>query len=218
MLGTRRLFDMVLGNIPMTAGRLQQFLQPRLTVSYGFAGDWRAKVSYGVYTQDLITITNEDDLISLFDAWIYLPDELRPEEARHYVAGIEGRLAPRLSTSLQVYLKDYRAIALYNPDKIFAEDPDYINGTGKSTLIRIMAGEEKERIGKQPVVSEVDIFIARLDVHARLLMEEGKKVIQVTEFVTANELASMMNVNVSPVARWVWKECSAPALKLPPPG
>jgi hypothetical protein len=122
----------VLGNRSVP---LRQILQPRLTVSLNLAGNWVAKAAFGVYTQNIITINNEDDLISLFDAWIYLPDKLRPEEADHYVLGLEGNILPQLSASIQGYVKDYRSIALYNPDKIFPDDPDYLSGTGTSSGI-----------------------------------------------------------------------------------
>ncbi|HTS00710.1 MAG TPA: TonB-dependent receptor, partial [Bacteroidota bacterium] len=132
MISTSILGD---GGIP-----LRQILQPRLSVSCALGDSWLVKAAYGVYTQNIITISNEDDLISLFDAWLYLPDNLRPEEADHYVLGVEGSLTQRLSLSVQGYVKDYRSIALYNPDKIFPDDPDYLAGTGISsgveTLVR----------------------------------------------------------------------------------
>ena len=125
----------VLGNRSVP---LRQILQPRLTASCNVAGNWMVKAAYGVFTQNIITINNEDDLISLFDAWVYLPDQLRPEEADHYVLGIEGNITPELSASVQGYVKDYRSLALYNPDKIFPEDPDYISGTGTSSGIETL--------------------------------------------------------------------------------
>lgn len=130
----------VLGNNSVP---FRQILQPRLTLSLNLAGNWVAKAAFGVFTQNIITVNNEDDLISLFDAWVYLPENLRPEEADHYVFGLEGNFTPRLSASVQGYVKDYTSIALYNPDKIFPTDPDYISGTGRSsgieTLLRYSA-------------------------------------------------------------------------------
>jgi hypothetical protein len=61
---------------------------------------------------------------------VFLPKELRPEEARHYVLGLGGNIVPSLATDVQVYAKDYRSITLYNNEKVFPTDPDYINGTG----------------------------------------------------------------------------------------
>ena len=109
---------------------IQQGLQPRLTLSYDLGRTWVAKASYGVFTQDLITVSNEDDLITLFDAWVFLPEELRPEVAHHYVLGVEGNLLPSLALSVQAYAKEYSSLTLYNSLKVFPEDPDYINGTG----------------------------------------------------------------------------------------
>lgn len=111
---------------------LPQSVQPRLTLSWSLAGNWVAKASYGLFTQNLISISNEDDLISLFDAWIFLPENLRPEEAVHYVLGLEGNIFPQLATSVQVYAKDYTSITLYNPSKLFPSDPDYLSGTGNA--------------------------------------------------------------------------------------
>ncbi len=129
------LFDIVLGNKP---GYFLQSAQPRLMAMVSFGNTWLAKASFGVYTQNLITMNNEDDLISLFDAWLYLPLKLRPETAYHYVLGLEGKLFPPLSASLQAYIKDYRSITLYNPDKIFPEDPDYISGRGVSSGVEVL--------------------------------------------------------------------------------
>ncbi|HTO92753.1 MAG TPA: TonB-dependent receptor [Bacteroidota bacterium] len=119
-------------------GPLLQCLQPRITLTWDFGQSWLAKASYGIFTQNLITVSNEDDLISLFDAWVWLPDRLRPEEARHYVLGLEGNLLPSLATSVQVYLKDFRSLTLYNADKIFPDDPDYISGTGIARGLEVL--------------------------------------------------------------------------------
>jgi hypothetical protein len=127
--------EAVLGNRSVP---LRQILQPRLTLSYNLSGNWIAKAAFGVFTQNIITINNEDDLISLFDAWVYLPDQLRPEEADHYILGLEGNFTPQLAASIQGYIKDYKSLALYNPDKIFPEDPDYILGTGISSGIETL--------------------------------------------------------------------------------
>jgi hypothetical protein len=105
-------------------------LQPRMNVSYLLESDWRIKFSYGVYSQNLITLTNEDDVISLFEAWIYLPDNTEPEIAKHYVAGIDGNLFSELSLNVQTYYKDYSSLVLYNREKKYAIEPDYINGSG----------------------------------------------------------------------------------------
>lgn len=117
-----------------------EVLQPRLNLSYNIGEGWRLKTSYGRYTQSMITVNNEDDVISIFDAWIKVPDALKSEQADHYVAGIEGNLLPTLSTSFQTYYKKYNSLVSYNRDKVDAFDPDYVNTRGAAygfeTLVR----------------------------------------------------------------------------------
>lgn len=109
-----------------------EVIQPRLNLSLRLFEDWKTKVSYGRFSQNIITVNNEDDIISLFDAWIKVPDELEPEQADHYVAGLEGNIGRNLSTSFQGYYKSYGSLVSYNRDKVDAQDPDYVNSTGKA--------------------------------------------------------------------------------------
>jgi len=121
-------------------GGQMEVLQPRLSLSYLLEGTWRAKIAFGRFTQNMITVNNEDDVIPIFDAWIQVPRDLRSERADHYVAGIDGNVLRNLSTSFQSYYKSYGSLIAYNRDKIDASDPDYIQATGKAfgfeTLIR----------------------------------------------------------------------------------
>lgn len=107
-------------------------LQPRLNMSIGLVNDWKFKISYGRFTQNIITVNNEDDVISIFDAWIPIPEELESEQADHYVTGLEGNIIPQLSFNVQTYYKRYGSLVTYNRDKVDAQDPDYINSTGKA--------------------------------------------------------------------------------------
>ncbi len=109
-----------------------QALQPRASLALRLSDLWRARVSFGVYNQRVITISNEDDITSLFEAWISLSDPLRPEESHHYVVGFEGLLTDVLSIDVQAYYKNYPSLVLYNREKSFPEDPDYINGKGRA--------------------------------------------------------------------------------------
>ncbi|MEO8168703.1 MAG: TonB-dependent receptor, partial [bacterium] len=69
-----------------------QGFQPRVSLVYQLSNAWRTKFGAGVYNQRVITISNEDDITSLFDAWISIPKELKFEEAHHYVFGVEGMI------------------------------------------------------------------------------------------------------------------------------
>lgn len=111
---------------------MRTILQPRMNFSYLFEFDWRIKLSYGMFSQNLITLTNEDDIVSLFEAWIYIPEKLEPETATHYIAGFSGNIFSELSLDVQTYFKDYTSLVVYNREKKYFTEPDYINGRGKA--------------------------------------------------------------------------------------
>ncbi len=113
-------------------GTSAYWLQPRLNASLALFHDWRLKLSYGRMTQYVITVNNEDDLISLFDAWIAVPEDLEPEHADHIVAGIGGSVLSLLGLDIQAYYKDFGSLITYNRDKLVATDPDYVNGAGSA--------------------------------------------------------------------------------------
>jgi len=107
-------------------------------VSYQLLGNWRAKASAGLFSQRSITVSNEDDIMSIFDAWIKVPENLPPEKAVHLVLGVEGNVTENASVSLQSYYKDYSSLVAYNRDKVDVSDPDYITGSGLSSGLEVV--------------------------------------------------------------------------------
>ncbi len=107
-------------------------IQPRLNLSYLLTGTWRAKASIGRFSQRMLTVGNEDDVISIFDAWISVPKSMQPEQADHFVLGLSGNLTEQATMNLETYYKKYSSLVVYNRDKIDASDPDYIQGSGDS--------------------------------------------------------------------------------------
>jgi hypothetical protein len=113
-------------------------VQPRGNVSYLLPGTWRAKAAFGRFTQHMVTVVSEDDIISLIDPWIRIPDNLPPEQADHYVVGLTGNLSEQSFLTLEGYFKHYGSLVAYNRDKVDATDPDYIQGTGTSYGAEVM--------------------------------------------------------------------------------
>ena len=107
-------------------------IQPRINMSYALNDPILLKASYGRFSQNMITINNEDDVIALFDAWVPIPEDLDPERADHYVAGVDWTVLRELSAGLQGYYKNYVSLVTYNQDKVDADDPDYVNSTGEA--------------------------------------------------------------------------------------
>lgn len=110
----------------------QGVLQPRINLSYEMWGNWKTKVSYGRVSQNVITLSNEDDIISIFDAWAKVPDYLPSEVSDHFVLGWDGNATEHISLDIQGYYKYYSSLVAYNRNKVDALDPDYIIAKGKS--------------------------------------------------------------------------------------
>lgn len=113
-------------------GRSVYAIQPRIALSYSLDELWKLKMAYGRYTQNEVTVNNEDDVLSLFDAWIAVPDDMPPEHADHVVVGLSGTAASNLGVDLETYFKRYGALLTYNPEKLVSTDPDFTNGSGHS--------------------------------------------------------------------------------------
>lgn len=124
-------FRLELGAL-VSGGSFSNEFQPRLSLSYLWLANWRLKAAYGRVTQRMLTIANEDEVVSVFEGWISVPENLPPEQADHYVLGLSGALSENLSVNLEGYYKYYRSLVVYNRIKNEPGDPDYIRGTGQS--------------------------------------------------------------------------------------
>ncbi|GJQ21173.1 MAG: TonB-dependent receptor [Bacteroidia bacterium] len=107
-----------------------EYLQPRITVAKSLTATVRAKISYGRITQNLATLTNEDDVISIVDPWIEVPQYLRSQIADHWVAGVDWQAGLTTAIGIEVYAKRFSSLLVYNRRKVDELDPDYISGKG----------------------------------------------------------------------------------------
>jgi outer membrane receptor protein involved in Fe transport len=108
--------------------------EPRLALNYDISPALSLKASYARVHQRLVTITNEDDVVSLFETWIPILDGEPSQEADHYIFGVDGDITfiPGMNFNLQGYYKDMSNLVEYNLDKIDADDPDFVRATGRS--------------------------------------------------------------------------------------
>ncbi|MBR9976260.1 MAG: TonB-dependent receptor [Bacteroidetes bacterium] len=121
--------------------------EPRLGVSYDVSQALSLKASYARVHQRLVTITNEDDVVSLFETWIPITDGQPSQEADHYILGVDGDVVfvPGMNFNLQGYYKDMRNLVEYNRDKVDAKDPDFVRATGRSYGIEAFLEEKHPR-------------------------------------------------------------------------
>jgi hypothetical protein len=144
----------------LQGGKSTEEIQPRLTLSHPIAGTWRVKASFGRFTQRMLTVDNEDDIVSIFDAWIRVPEGLPVQRADHFVLGLSGNVSEQSFFSLEGYLKQYGSLVVYNRDRLLATDPDYIRGKGKSYGVESMI---RSRIGSLDLYGAYSLSWALID-------------------------------------------------------
>ena len=117
----------------IATGRAGEFLlEPRISTTFRLLPTIALKFAWGVYNQELITLSDEDELISIFEPWFITPSYLDPSQAIHYVAGLEFDLTKNLSIDLEAYFKNLENFSALNDEKYFETDPDLVNGSGES--------------------------------------------------------------------------------------
>lgn len=107
-------------------------IEPRLSTTYRVLPNIALKFAWGIYIQQLVAVSDEDEVISVFDPWIIIPDYLEPSSAIHYNGGIEIDLVPGINFYLEGYFKLLKNLPVVNDQKFLSSDPDLIVGSGES--------------------------------------------------------------------------------------
>lgn len=117
--------------IPLSEKRGSVF-EPRISTTFRILPWCTIKGAWGLYTQDLITLTNENEVISLFEPWVIIPNYLRPMESIHYIAGMDLDLSSSLTFTVEAYYKILHNSSEINDKKALSTDPDFVRGSGEA--------------------------------------------------------------------------------------
>lgn len=115
--------------------------EPRLGVKYNFADNFRFKFAGGLYSQNLISTVNEQDIVNLFVGFLSSPDrvwELNTEDeashnlqkAMHAIGGFEVDLNNNLKLNVEPYIKRFNQLIGLNRLKTEQNDANYRTETG----------------------------------------------------------------------------------------
>ncbi len=155
---------------PRTAG--QSFLEPRLSFIYRFSPLFSIKGGWGRYYQEFTTITNENELISIFEPWIVSPNYLDPASSDHYILGFEYFPHDQVVIEVENYYKALKNIPTINEDKYYSSDPDLIPASGYSygteVSLKYTPGRLTTELGYSYSVAEKEVnnykYYPRFDV------------------------------------------------------
>ena len=132
-------------------------LEPRFGMKYNITENLRFKAAGGLYSQNLLSTTNERDVVNLFVGFLSGPEEQiyelssdkptshRLQKSIHGVAGIEVDVTKTIDLNVEGYYKDFSQLIALNRNKLEPQDPNYITETGKAYGLDISLKVEAKR-------------------------------------------------------------------------
>lgn len=108
------------------------FIEPRISVTYTPNPVIAFKVFWGRFQQEITTISNENEVINVFEPYILVPEYLKTPEAEHYNAGVTFYFTDKINLVSEVYYKKSKNITEINYDKKYSSDYDLVSGEAES--------------------------------------------------------------------------------------
>ena len=118
--------------------------EPRLSFKYNITNKFRIKGSAGKYTQNILSTTNDKDVVNYFIGFISSPEETlysyvegknindKLQKASHAVFGVEYDLNSHVELNVETYYKNFEQLAVINRNKRKVSDPNFVVETGKA--------------------------------------------------------------------------------------
>ena len=106
--------------------------EPRINLTYRPNPVMAIKGSFGYYSQELVTLTDENELISVFEPWLIMPDYLNSSMAIQAALGVTTYLSEQATLEIEGYYKLTDDLIDINTRKFGPRDRDFINVQGKA--------------------------------------------------------------------------------------
>lgn len=116
----------------LAGGGPSYLIEPRTSITIRLIPEVALKGYWGIFMQDLVTISDENETVLIFEPWIITPNYLKPSTAIHYITGLEITPATNLSFDIEGYYKVMHNLAIVNDKKFYMSDPDLIPGSGEA--------------------------------------------------------------------------------------
>lgn len=150
-LGFYGKYRQIIGNLIIDPSvRLQYYsalgaiaLEPRLGLKYNITDKWRFKGAAGRYTQNILSTSNERDVVNLFNGFLTGPESIikdyngeilknKLQVANHVIAGFEYDISRKLTMNLEGYYKNFPQLIVVNRNKESNDETDYTTESGNA--------------------------------------------------------------------------------------
>ncbi len=116
----------------------KNMFEPRISFTYRIHPQIAIKGATGIYQQEITTLSDDSELLTVFEPWLITPGYIEPSRGIHYIAGIDYDINENLMISTESYYKKIYALPLLNEDKLFPHDYDFVSGKGESYGIEFL--------------------------------------------------------------------------------
>ena len=128
-------------------------LEPRLGLKWNITDRTRVKAAAGIYTQNLISTSNERDVVNLFNGFLSGPElqfndfngqrvSSKLQKSRHLVLGLEHDVTDNLKINIEGYIKDFPQLIVVNRNKTDNQQADYTTEEGEARGVDFSAKYE----------------------------------------------------------------------------
>jgi outer membrane cobalamin receptor len=118
-------------------------VEPRMGARYKINDYLSIKGNYGRFSQNLVTIYNENDTYNPVDIWLSPPSSLKHATSNHLIFGFDYKTGV-VNFTTEVYWKTYVHLTHYNRERLSDDDPSFVQGTGDSKGLDISVQVLKE--------------------------------------------------------------------------
>lgn len=109
-----------------------EILEPRISMTLRPNSWLRLQAAWGFYQQEVATVSDENEVIALFEPWVVIPPTMEPTRSVHYVGAAEIDLGNLLNFRVEGYYKYTRNLPIINDNRFDPSLPDIVPGTGES--------------------------------------------------------------------------------------
>lgn len=125
-------------NLSNISDKGPMLFEPRLSVTYRPGAMVSFKAAFGRYSQELTTLSDESELISIFEPWTIIPKYVAPPEASHFLVGMQVHMTDKLSMEVEGYYKFINNMMDVNNMKFVSKSNDFSNVEGESYGTEVM--------------------------------------------------------------------------------
>ncbi len=158
-------YRQVIGGLVIEPGiRLQYYAslgtlspEPRLGLKYNVNDKLRFKAAGGLYSQNVLSTSNERDVVNLFSGFLSGPEsrvvgldgedlENKLQKAGHAILGVEYDLTPSIELNVEGYYKDFSQLVIVNRNKLNFSDANYSTEQGDAYGVDFSMRFQKDKL------------------------------------------------------------------------